>query len=83
MYIDRTPKTTGELWQQAWMLAGKSLFYMQFCYPHEYDEQAIRVHQMCYHLAKERTAHLEDTPENRNWYHEWIEKFIEEVENQC
>lgn len=73
-----------DLWQQAWSRAGKSLFYMQFIHPEDNEsEQATRVHAMCYHLATEWRNYYKDTPENREWFAEWIRIFWEETENQC
>ncbi len=85
--------TTMDLWEQAWSMAGKSLFYMEFLHKDTYFEtdprklsgrkQMIKVKQMCYHLAAEHKQHFPDTPENRQWFREWIEKFDDETENQC
>lgn len=85
--------TTADLWQQAWSLAGKSLFYMEFIHPNTYLEtdprklsgrkQLIKVKQMCYQLAAEWNTHFKDTEENRNWFRQWIEAFEAETENQC
>lgn len=77
--------TTYDLWQQAWSIAGKSLFYMQFLHSNDnmFDEQKMRVERMCYHLAAEWRNHIEESPENRRWFKEWIEKFENEIENQC
>ncbi len=85
--------TTANLWEQAWSKAGQSLFYMEFLHPEIYFEtdprklsgrkQMIRVKQMCYHLAIEHHNHLDNTSENRKWFRDWIEKFDNEVENQC
>jgi len=76
--------TTHDLWQEAWSKAGKSLFYMEFLNPDiNWGSQRDLVRQMCYHLASERRRHLTNTEENRQWFRDWIEKFDDEVENQC
>ena len=76
--------TTYDLWQQAWSKAGKSLFYIEFIWPDvDWGGQKERVNRMCYHLASEHRSHIKDTPENRQWFKDWIEKFEDEVENQC
>ncbi len=76
--------TAVELWDKAWSMAGKSLFYMQFIHGDmDWSQQQERIHRMCYHLAAEHAAHFEDTVENRKWFHDWMEKFEDEVENQC
>jgi hypothetical protein len=73
-----------ELWYEAWSLAGKSLFYMQFLNPGtDWGEQKKRIEQMCYHLAQEGKSHFENTQENREWFWAWMRKFNNEVENQC
>ena len=72
------------LWKEAWAKAGKSLFYMQFLYPNEdWGDQQRRIENMCYHLATEHQHRIEDTEENRQWFRNWLEKFDDEVENQC
>jgi len=77
-------RPTSILWQEAWSIAGKSLFYMNFLRSTvDWKEQKKRICQMCYHLAQEWGNHLEDTPSNREWFENWIEKFENEVENQC
>ncbi len=77
--------TAVELWQEAWSMAGKSLFYMQYIHPEisNTSKQVGRIDRMCYHLAVEHGKHIEDTDENRNWFRDWIEEFADEVENQC
>lgn len=78
--------TTADLWEQAWSIAGKSLFYMRYFWPDALKNkrgQEQRVDAMCYHLAVERRNHFEDTAANRQWFRDWIEKFQNEVENQC
>jgi len=80
---DSAVYTTIDLWQQAWSMAGKSLFYMQFLVHINWGEQQKRVEEMCYHLAVEHQSHFPDTSENRQWFRDWIEKFADEVENQC
>lgn len=78
-----TEMSTDELWTMAMNKAGSSLFYMQFLHPFMMeDNQAIRVGQMCYHLAAEWRYHFKDIPENRHWFRCWIKKFDDEVENQ-
>jgi hypothetical protein len=73
-----------DLWIQAWQKAGMSLFYMQFIHPKtDFGSQQQRVENMCYHLASEQRNHFKDTPENRKWFADWMEKFEDEVENQC
>ena len=76
--------TAYDLWQEAWSKAGKSLFYMEFLHPDvDWTNQEVRVRHMCYHLASERKRHTTDTEENRQWFRDWIQKFDDEVENQC
>jgi len=76
--------TIADLWVQAWSLAGKSLFYMQFLHSEiDWRGQKKRVERMCYHLACEWRNHFKDTPENRKWFADWIRAFEDEVENQC
>lgn len=77
--------TVYDLWQQAWSKAGKSLFYMQFIHADDkmFNTQAVRVERMCYHLAAEWRNHIEEIEENKKWFRDWIEKFDNEVENQC
>ena len=73
-----------DLWQQAWSKAGKSLFYMQFIHPKmDFGEQWQVITNMCYNLAEEWRNHYEDTPDNRKWFVDWMNKFDDEVENQC
>lgn len=73
-----------DLWQQAMSKAGKSLFYMQFIHPNtDFGTQKQRIENMCYHLATEWAKHYEDTPDNRKWFVEWMDKFDDEIENQC
>ena len=76
--------TTLDLWEHAWAMAGKALFYMQFIHPDtDWSSQKNRVERMCYHLAIEHASHYPDSPENRAWFGDWIKKFEDEVENQC
>ena len=76
--------TMAELWEQAWSEAGKALFYMEFLHPEvDFRKQKERIKRMCYHLALEWRRHFEDTPNNRCWFANWMEKFINETENQC
>ncbi|KKM90977.1 hypothetical protein LCGC14_1233120 [marine sediment metagenome] len=49
----------------------------------ELRQQKERIKRMCYHLALEWRRHFEDTPNNRCWFANWMEKFINETENQC
>ncbi len=57
---------------------------MQFLCPEmNCDEQSERVSRMCYNLAQEWRNHYEDTQANREWFRNWIDSFINEVENQC
>lgn len=73
-----------DLWFQAWSMAGRSLFYMQFIHSQaDFGVQKERISSMCYNLAREWRNHYKDTPENREWFNKWIEDFENETENQC
>jgi len=75
---------TQALWEECWMKAGKSLFYMEFIHPEtNWKDQQTRIKRMCYHLAVEQRGHMKDTPENRLWFMKWLYRFTDEVENQC
>jgi len=75
--------TTFDLWQQAWEMAGKILFYLEFIYPKVFCNQESAIKQMCYYLAQEHKNRLKNTKENREWFHSWIATFAAETENMC
>ena len=87
---EKTEQVTGrdtvwDLFAIAWTIAGKSLFYMQYLHCEtDFGSQVNRVKCMCYHLSMEHESKVkEDSPENRQWFKEWIDRFSDEVENQC
>ncbi len=77
--------TAWDLFAIAWTMAGKSLFYMQYLHcDTDFGSQVNRIKCMCYHLTMEHKAHLnEDTEKNRQWFKDWIDRFADEVDNQC
>ena len=74
-----------DLWREAWLRAGESLFYMQFIHPEEgTSRQAYRIYRMCQELAEKIwPIALEDKPESRLKVMKWLYRFEDETENQC
>ncbi len=77
--------TAFELWDKCWILAGRSLFYMNYIYPHmKEDEQYKRVDILCRILSSIRVDN--DKFESRDTILKilkWRYVFEDEVENQC
>ena len=73
-----------DLWLEAWALAGKSLFYMQFLYPEvDWAGQGMRVNELCRELAAMRVGLIKDSQAGRSKILAWLYRFEDEVENQC
>jgi len=75
-----------DLFQEAWIAAGMSLFYMKYLHPHVmWEDQSHRVAVLCDELVKvNREIKVDgDIPENRLKLLKWRYRFLDETENQC
>lgn len=77
--------TNFELWDKCWDLAGKSLFYMMYIYPHMVeDEQYKRVDILCRDLSSIRMNNKKfESDKTKLRILKWRYVFEDETENQC
>jgi hypothetical protein len=68
-----------DLWREAWLRAGESLFYILFIHPEMgTSKQAYRIYRMCKELAEKIwPIALEDKPESRLKVMKWLYRFVD------
>jgi hypothetical protein len=71
-----------DLFTQAWISAGKSIFYMKYMWAEDTGEQWYRVDVLCKELVGEKGRKRYEE-KDRLQLMKWLYRFKDEVENQC